>query len=87
MSGIKDECPHCHGDLRAGEIPVEYLEKGYYGPWSPGDPPRYYSKLIGIEDGTYDGVSWWHCPLCGATWSRWTGELKDPPDPAMVFTP
>ena len=37
-----------------------------------------YSRLIGIEDPkVYDGVSWWRCPDCGATWSRWTGELED----------
>lgn len=44
-----------------------------------GDKPpeeRFYSKLIGIEDGTYDGVSWWHCPVCGVTWNRWTGEER-----------
>ena len=37
-------------------------------------PPRYYSHLVGVEDGSYDGVSWWLCPFCGAKWNRWTGE-------------
>jgi len=46
-----------------------------YGEKAPEE--RFYSKLIGIEDGTYDGVSWWLCPVCDTTWNRWTGEVRD----------
>ena len=40
-----------------------------------------FSHVVGIEDpNVYDGVSWWRCPHCGATWDRWTGKLmKDWP--------
>ena len=68
-----ETCPKNGCDLRGEEIPTEYLEKGYYGPWSPEDGPRCYSKVIGIEiRGLYDGVAYWHCPVCGENWHRWT---------------
>lgn len=39
-------------------------------------PVRHYSRLIGIEvPSKYDGVSYWRCPDCGATWDRWTGAI------------
>lgn len=38
-------------------------------------PPYRWGRLIGIEDrNNYDGVSYWQCPNCGATWDRFTGE-------------
>ena len=41
-------------------------------------PPRYFSKLIGIETPGYDGVSVWMCPACSTRWDRWTGmEVTD----------
>lgn len=70
-------CPFCLSDLRAGQIPKDSLLGGYYGPWVEGDPPRYFSRLVGIETAGYDGVSAWHCPDCGATWSRFTKELLE----------
>ena len=37
-----------------------------------------YSKLIGVEiRGEYDGVSYWHCPVCTVYWSRFTGDKCD----------
>jgi hypothetical protein len=34
-----------------------------------------YSRVIGIEiPGLYDGISYWQCPDCHASWDRWTGE-------------
>lgn len=69
---MNETCPNCNADLQAGEIPEEYLRKGYYGDWNEGDPPRYYSRLIGIEiKGVYDGVLYWQCPDCGHQWHRW----------------
>lgn len=76
---MSDTCPKNGCDLRAGEIPREHLEKGYYGPWVPSDGPRFYSRMVGIETAGYGGVSFLHCPECGLTWSRWTGEIV-PPD-------
>lgn len=80
-----DVCPYCWSDLRAGEIPTDALLKGYYGPWQEGDPPRWFSRLVGIvfrhpHPLAYDGVGAWQCPDCGATWNRWTGELLEPQD-------
>lgn len=67
-------CPVNGCDLRGTEIPRESLEKGYYGPWTPEDGPRYFSEVIGVEiRGLYDGVAYWTCPKCGARWHRWTG--------------
>ena len=58
-------------DLRSRKIPRPCLELGYYGPWSPEDGPRYYSRLVGVEvSGVYDGVLYWQCPDCGAAWHR-----------------
>lgn len=35
------------------------------------DPQRWYSKVIGNEiPGLYDGVAFWTCPVCGASWHR-----------------
>jgi hypothetical protein len=63
-------CPSGH-DLRAGEIPREYLEAGHYGSWSPEDGPQYYSHLIGVEiPGIYDGICYWQCPVDGERWHR-----------------
>lgn len=37
-----------------------------------------YSRLIGVEiPMLYDGVSFWECPSCKATWDRWTDEEVD----------
>jgi hypothetical protein len=61
-------CPAGH-DLQAEEIPTEYLEKGYYGPWD--GTPRYYSKIIGVElPWIYDGIAYWQCPIDGERWHR-----------------
>lgn len=73
---MSDGCPWCGSDLRGAPIPEAALLKGYYGEWN--GEPRFYSRMIGIEiRGEYDGVSRWHCPDCGATWDRWTGELVE----------
>lgn len=65
-------------DLRGEPIPERSLLKGYYGKWELGDPPRYYSKLIGIEiEGGYDGVSVWLCPVCRARWNRFGKVLEE----------
>lgn len=65
-------CPKCSGDWRATRIPQESIDRGFYGP--PTTEPRYFSHLIGIEDGRYDGTCQWMCPFCGTRWDRWTQE-------------
>ena len=46
-------------------------------------PPRFYSRLIGIDLPGYDGVGEWMCPECRTRWSRWTGdEVPAVPDAA-----
>lgn len=37
-------------------------------------PPKFYSRLIGIDRPDYDGVGEWMCPDCDTRWSRWTHE-------------
>ena len=61
-------CPVCRADWQASEIPAK--SRQYYAPSA-----THYSRLIGIETRSYDGVSYWQCPDCKATWDRWTGAL------------
>ena len=61
-----ESCPECHSDWRASLIPPE--SRHLYAGTSP-----YFSRLIGVEDGTYDGVSRWRCPDCKHQWDRWSG--------------
>ena len=66
----KYTCPSGH-DLRAGEIPRESLKAGFYGEWKEGDPPKFYSRKIGVEvTSIYDGVAYWECPVDGEVWHR-----------------
>lgn len=62
-----EECPHCHADLRDKPIPEE--DKKFFG------DKEYFSRLIGIEDDSYDGVSYWCCPECWTVWNRFTGVI------------
>ena len=77
-------CPVNGCDLRAGEIPQEYLAAGLYGPWNPDRGPWYYSRIVGIEvRSVYDGVLYWKCPTCGAAWQRFETipELREKAQP------
>ncbi len=65
----EETCPHCNADLRDGKIPEEHKE-------SYGDK-EYFSRLIGLEDDSYDGVSYWCCPECWTVWNRWSGEINE----------
>lgn len=73
-------CPHCNSDLRGKEIPLEYLDKGYYGDWTEedgylGEVPRYYGREIVVEvRGVYDGGLYYLCPDCGKAWHRWEND-------------
>jgi ribosomal protein L37AE/L43A len=84
-------CPECGSDWRAGQIRPESAVKRYghdapcraKEPWQLGRgefsllctcPPRYYTRLIDVEV-PRDGMSFWRCPDCLATWDRFTGEL------------
>jgi hypothetical protein len=61
-------CGKCHADWQGPEIPIEHRKHYALG-------TIHYSRLVGIEvRGGYDGVSYWQCPDCGATWNRFTGE-------------
>jgi len=73
-------CPNCHASWDGGDIfdtlrgQVWCADKSdddlrahifhNYGP-----PPYRWSRLLGIEAGYYDGVSYWMCPDCSARWS------------------
>ena len=61
-------CPVCGADWQASEIPAK--SRQYYAPSA-----THYSRLISIETRSYDGVSYWQCPDCKATWDRWTSAL------------
>jgi len=61
-------CDKCNADWQGSEIPIEHRKHYDLG-------SIYYSRLVGIEvRGGYDGVSYWQCPDCGATWNRFTAE-------------
>lgn len=81
-----DDCPRCGSSLRGAEIPREYLEQGWYGPWKPDDGPRYFSQKIGHEiPGVYDGVLYWACPFCGGKWHRFTDpEMRRRAEPYVM---
>ena len=80
------ECPECGFDFDDGLIWEAWRKQEYWknktddeliqmAKNSYGKPYRF-SKLLGIEvRGKYNGVSYWQCPSCKATWDRWTGEL------------
>jgi hypothetical protein len=69
MKDMGRYCPLCKSDWQGVEIPIEHRENYAEG-------TTHFSRLIGIEiQGGYDGVSYWKCPDCGATWNRFTGEL------------
>ena len=59
-------CPECKIDLKAGKIPQESVDKGYYkeGGW--------FSRLIGIS--WNDMVRRYRCPDCKVEFDRFTGE-------------
>ena len=64
------QCPECGESWVAEEI--QESSRHHYG------GETHFSHLIGIEDPEkYDGVSYWMCPFCKATWDRFTGELID----------
>lgn len=62
--GMEDAPARIEAD-RVAEMYGASVHKGRWG------------LAIGIEDETYDGVSWWACSFCKAMWNRWTGELSD----------
>ena len=78
------KCPKCNESWDAGRIwktwralknyknktdeQLQAMEKKNYS------EPYHFSKLMGIEvREKYDGVSYWQCPFCKATWDRFTG--------------
>jgi len=68
MSDIEITCPHCNADLRGNKIPEN--DREFFG------GKEYFSRLIGIEDDSYDGVSYWCCPECWTVWDRFTGKIN-----------
>jgi hypothetical protein len=53
-------------DLRGEPISEAYLKED--------SEVTHYSRKIGHEVlGYYDGVSFYHCPICKGWWCRWTG--------------
>lgn len=65
-----ESCPECKSSWVGDPIPEKHLHLyGHHNGHS--------SRLIGVEIlGKYDGVSYWQCPDCKATWNRWTGKLE-----------
>jgi hypothetical protein len=56
------ECPHCKVSLLGSEIPEEHRK--YY------NDKRFYSRLIGLYDPSYDRVTNWMCPDCTHIWEK-----------------
>lgn len=69
-----ESCPECKASWVGDPIPEKYLHLyGHHNGHS--------SRLIGVNlsydhPRHYDGVSYWQCPDCKATWNRWTGKLE-----------
>jgi rubredoxin len=66
------KCPVCSASWDGGDIP-EHIREHY-------SPPYKWSRLIGIETTSYDGVSYWECPDCHSIWNRFSNELIHGPD-------
>jgi hypothetical protein len=76
-------CNICGADWNDGDIKETFVKQGYsedeaikiasdYG-WTV-EKPISFSRIIGIEDSRiYDGISYYQCPDCFATWDRWHG--------------
>jgi hypothetical protein len=61
-------CAKCGADQRAGEIPREHVEKGYYG--EDDGKPKYYYKWIGIYCMDADRTLYFKCSECGGKRER-----------------
>lgn len=56
------ECPECHANWQAEEIPVALRE------WFGG--ASHYSRLIAVYDRATDKTVTYVCPDCDARWAR-----------------
>ena len=83
-------CRACGITWNGKEIPDELMDSGRYATrreaeeaaedygWTSTNKRCFKINMVGIEDPEkYDGVSYWRCTSCGATWDRFTGELLD----------
>lgn len=57
-----DKCPHC-GSSWVGE-PIPEKDRHLFD-------GTHFLRQMGIEDGSYDGISWWRCPDCEKVMCRW----------------
>jgi rubredoxin len=83
-------CPECGVNWHDGDIywslsknPIyeKYSKKQIlefaqsYG-WTK-ENGKFFSRVVGLEDHSYDGVSKWECPDCKHTWNRFVREGKE----------
>ena len=86
-----NSCPECNTPWREEEtIFQHFLNKGksveeaaetasHYG-CTPQTPKHFGKDVVGIEiQGHYDGVSYWQCKKCEATFNRFTMKKEDLP--------
>ena len=76
-------CPNCNTPWEEKETIYDHFRgKGYskeaaaesaesYG-CTKGNPKHFGKDVMGIETDNYDGVSYWACQKCEATFDRWT---------------
>lgn len=69
-------------------VPQYIIEKGITNPVAAAvytgefygdtpETPRYFGiNILAMEDGSYDGVSWWGCTKCGARVNRFTHKIE-----------
>ena len=75
-------CPNCHANWDNGSIFETLREQEWCRQMGDAElqahieefysPPYRWSRLIGIETESYDGVSFWRCPECAAQWSNFS---------------
>lgn len=76
-------CPACGISWQGEEIPEK--DREMFG----GD---HFSRVIGVEYSydvpskyRYDGLSEYHCPDCGARFSRWTGKQLEKDEMVLPY--
>ena len=82
-------CPSCNCDweeketiteffLRKGNTKEEAEKSGAMYGCTPETPRHFGKNVVGIEImGGYDGISYWKCTECNATFDRWTMKEVD----------
>ncbi|MHC4301383.1 MAG: hypothetical protein ACYS7Y_29295 [Planctomycetota bacterium] len=83
----QSECPRCGVTWLGEEIPFGLMATGNYASfddareaaadygWTLENKLRFNVNVVGLEDGSYDGVAYWQCTRCKCTVDRFTNKV------------